>query len=62
MHFVKQLIHYKLYNDSEYKAQKSLGITDAAEDIDLVYNEMNAMKKAMQPDTATNIYVMAALV
>ena len=52
----------KLYNDSEYKAQKSLGITDAAEDIDLVYNEMNAMKKAMQPDTATKIYVEAALV
>lgn len=52
----------KLYNDSDYKAQKGLGITDAAGDIDLVYNEMNAMKNAMQPDTATNIYVMAALV
>ena len=52
----------KLYNDSEYRAAKGLGITDAAGDIDLVYNEMNAMKNAMQPDTATNIYVMAALV
>ena len=53
----------KLYNDSEYRAAKGLGITDAAGDIDLVYNEMNAMKNAMQPDdTETNIYVAAALV
>lgn len=52
----------KLYNDSAYQTEKDLGITDAAGDIDLVYNEMNAMKNAMQPDTATNIYVMAALV
>ena len=52
----------KLYNDSAYQTEKGLRITDAAGDIDLVYNEMNAMKKAMQPDTATNIYVEAALV
>ena len=52
----------KLYNDSAYQTEKGLRITDAAGDIDLVYNEMNAMKKAMQPDTATKIYVEAALV
>ena len=52
----------KLYNDSAYQTE-GLGITDAAGDIDLVYNEMNAMKNAMQPDdTATKIYVAAALV
>ena len=53
----------KLYNDSEYKASKDLGITDSAEDIDIVYNEMNAMKAAMQPEsTPSIIYVSAALV
>ena len=53
----------KLYNDSAYQDLKGLRITDAAGDIDLVYNEMNAMKNAMQPDnTETNIYVAAALV
>ena len=53
----------KLYNDSDYKAAKDLGITDSAEDIDIVYNEMNAMKAAMQPEsTASIIYVSAALV
>ena len=51
----------KLYNDSAYKNEKHLGITDAAEDIDIVYSEMNAMKTAMQPNEATNIYVMATL-
>ena len=51
----------KLYNDSTYKNEKGLGITDAAEDIDIVYSEMNDMKTAMQPKEATNIYVMATL-
>ena len=51
----------RLYNDSAYKNEKHLGITDAAEDIDIVYSEMNDMKTAMQPKEATNIYVMATL-
>lgn len=51
----------RLYNDSAYKNEKHLGITDAAEDIDIVYSEMNDMKTAMQPNEATNIYVMATL-
>ena len=41
--------------------KKGLGITDAAEDIDIVYSEMIDMKTAMQPKETTNIYVMATL-
>lgn len=53
----------KLYNDSGYQTEKGLRITDSAEDIDIVYNEMNAMKAAMQPESTTSIiYVSAALV
>ncbi|MDD7287880.1 MAG: hypothetical protein PUG89_09610, partial [Succinivibrio sp.] len=53
----------KLYNNSGYQTEKGLEITDSAEDIDIVYNEMNAMKAAMQPESTTSIiYVSAALV
>ena len=38
-------------------------ITSQADDVDLVYAEMNAMKAALQPDdlTTTNIYLTATL-
>lgn len=53
----------KLYNDSGYQTEKGLRITDSAEDIDIVYNEMNKMKADMQPESTTSIiYVSAALV
>ena len=37
----------KLYNDSEYKQSKNLGITDSAEDQDLVVRELTALKEAL---------------
>ncbi|MDY3994248.1 MAG: hypothetical protein SOY58_00645 [Candidatus Onthovivens sp.] len=53
----------KLYNNSGYQTEKGLRITDSAEDIDIVYNEMNKMKADMQPERTTSIiYVSAALV
>ena len=41
----------KLYNDSEYKQSKNLGITDSAEDQDLVVTELNALKNALNNGT-----------
>lgn len=41
----------KLYNDSEYKQSKNLGITDSAEDQDLVVTELNALKNALNDGT-----------
>ena len=41
----------KLYNDSDYKASKGLGITDSIEDQDLVVTELNALKNALNNGT-----------
>ena len=41
----------KLYNDSEYKTSKGLGITDSIEDQDLVVTELNALKNALNNGT-----------
>ena len=41
----------KLYNDSDYKASKGLGITDSIEDQDLVVTELNALKNALNDGT-----------
>ena len=48
------------YYNGLYQAGK---ITSQADDVDLVYAEMNAMKAALQPDdlTTTNIYLTATL-
>lgn len=47
------------YYNELYKAKK---ITSQADDVDLVYAEMNAMKAALQPNEAsTNIYLTATL-
>ena len=48
------------YYNGLYKAGT---ITSQADDVDLVYAEMNAMKAALQPDdlTTTNIYLTATL-
>ena len=41
----------KLYNDSEYKQSKNLGITDSAEDQDLVVKELTALQDALHNGT-----------
>ena len=41
----------KLYNDSEYKQSKNLGITDSAEDQDLVVRELTALQEALHNGT-----------
>lgn len=41
----------KLYNDSEYKQSKNLGITDSAEDQDLVVRELTALQDALHNGT-----------
>lgn len=48
------------YYNGLYQEEK---ITSQADDVDLVYAEMNAMKAALQPDdlTTTNIYLTATL-
>lgn len=47
------------YYNELYKTGK---ITSQADDVDLVYAEMNAMKAALQPkETSTNIYLTATL-
>ena len=41
----------KLYNDSDYRSDKGLGITDSIEDQDLVVTELNALKNALNDGT-----------
>ena len=41
----------KLYNDSEYRTSKNLGITDSAEDQDLVVRELTALQDALHNGT-----------
>ena len=41
----------KLYNDSEYKSSKDLGITDSADDQDLVVRELTALQEALHNGT-----------
>lgn len=41
----------KLFNDSDYKTSKGLGITDSIEDQDLVVSELNALKNALNDGT-----------
>ena len=41
----------KLYNDSDYRSDKGLGITDSAEDQDLVVKELTALQDALHNGT-----------
>ena len=41
----------KLYNDSDYRSNKGLGITDSAEDQDLVVRELTALQDALHDGT-----------
>ena len=41
----------KLYNDSDYRTDKGLGITDSAEDQDLVVRELTALQDALHNGT-----------